>query len=647
MTTSPAIGAHTASDVYVKEINLSAVPLEQELAADVIVAGADQGPLTPTLITTYSGLTALYGKSNPRKSYLHLCVRDYFRAGGTSLYVRRAVSDATAYAGVLLQNIGTTANNRVLGLVGYGTTNPQGIDFASAGAANDVNDNLAYLYSIGPGAFYNRYAIGISSGNIRTPQNVALTQSASGGFLPTGNYYYRVTAVGSLGETAATTAVNVTVSSGTANSIAVSWDAVPSARSYRIYGRLNTGAMGLIGTVAAPIVTFTDDGSVIPDSAPPSTATYTPTDTFSVNVYDTAESLVNPIESMPVTLQTARDGYDQQTELAQTINLSSQYIRAISNFDNLTEAAPAIYPIAQTLFSGGTDGTEVTSSNVMAAWDDFRDTDLYNIGRLINCGYTDSSVHAKLVNLSIDRGDCVAFLDTPVSYQQAAAAANYRLLVLGSDTDRACIFSPDLYETDSDTSQRLYVPPSGWAAGLASNADNTGGAGRSMAGPTFGITQEILGLRYNYNGDDRDLLASASVNYFRSRNGIGVYLAEQRTLTKQLSAVSWYPVRRLFDVMERSMATGLLYYLQFPNIERTVEKIGSMLEDYLSKRLGSGAINGYKVYINNAPAVRAQGKLNVYAAIEPSLPINQIGLLTLIAPQGANFEEILGSYTNQ
>lgn len=63
----------------------------------------------------------------------------------------------------------------------------------------------------------------------------------------------------------------VPTTNSTATGVEVKWSLVPGATGYNIYGR-EDGALGLIGTVGA-VSSFIDDGSEVPGAAPPTTNT--------------------------------------------------------------------------------------------------------------------------------------------------------------------------------------------------------------------------------------------------------------------------------------------------------------------------------------------------------------------------------------
>ncbi len=100
-----------------------------------------------------------------------------------------------------------------------------------------------------------------------TPVNAAF--AAGTGTLAIGTYYYRVSAVNGLGETLASAETSLALSA--AGGVIVNWGAVAGATGYRIYGR-TTGTELLLTTVGN-VTTYLDDGSITPAGALPATNT--------------------------------------------------------------------------------------------------------------------------------------------------------------------------------------------------------------------------------------------------------------------------------------------------------------------------------------------------------------------------------------
>jgi hypothetical protein len=109
------------------------------------------------------------------------------------------------------------------------------------------------------------------------PQNLTVSESGSGGTLPTATYFYVVTAIdGAGGETTASNEVSQAITLGQ-NAVLV-WNVVPNAVYYNVYRGTASGAEGLLIATTLPVsqvvagtltVTFTDGGvsqSVTPET---------------------------------------------------------------------------------------------------------------------------------------------------------------------------------------------------------------------------------------------------------------------------------------------------------------------------------------------------------------------------------------------
>lgn len=632
----------SASDVYSSEVDLSQIVRTQAATIGAIVAASNRGPLGPTLLTNTREVDEIFGPSDLTVSYGHQAAKEYLSVAN-QLWFNRIAGDGYQYAGVLLQNQGTTGS-RTLSLTGFGTDDPENIDFASAGSADELDDNLVFFYSIGPGSFYNGYKVAIVSDNIDTPSGVNATVTETGGSLTTGSYSYRVSALGKLGETVASTAVSASVNTGiTEAKITVTWSAVPGAVGYRIYGR-SSGSEELIASTNAGVVSYVDTGSITPDGALP--AGYTETDQFTVEVYDDSVNPSIPVENFVCTLNEQKDGFNQQMEVSYKINAQSKYIRAVNNSANLVEGIPKLKTLSAVNLSGGNNGAAVTNAEISEGWDAFADRDLIRVSILINAGYATPTIQSKMNQIALARKDSIVLLDTPSTKQEAVDAIAYRRLESNINSNRCAIFTPDIEIADPESGQVIFAPPSGFVAARLAFTDFTTNAGRSPAGLNRGVIPSALGQRVNYTDGQRQLLASNQVNYFRSFVGQGTVLWEQLTMQSQLTALSFLSVRRIFDVMEISIEEALRYTLHEPNDDFSRDQIVSLLTEFLQNLQRNRNIQAFEVVAddrNNSAFDTGSGQLNVDVYITPTLPINKIQLRTIITKQGASFEELIAA----
>lgn len=83
-------------------------------------------------------------------------------------------------------------------------------------------------------------------------------------------YYYKVTAIDTVGETLPSTEASYTVPSGTnTNQITLNWNAVAGAIAYKVYRSTTSGGEQFIAQVAATNTSYADSVAVTPAGSPP------------------------------------------------------------------------------------------------------------------------------------------------------------------------------------------------------------------------------------------------------------------------------------------------------------------------------------------------------------------------------------------
>jgi hypothetical protein len=91
---------------------------------------------------------------------------------------------------------------------------------------------------------------------LKAPTGVGATGSTTGGTLPAGTYFYKVTALKGNEESLGSTQVSVTTT-GATSSVSVTWTAVSGATSYRVYRGTSSNAQNTF---------YTDDASPFVDT---------------------------------------------------------------------------------------------------------------------------------------------------------------------------------------------------------------------------------------------------------------------------------------------------------------------------------------------------------------------------------------------
>ena len=207
----------------------------------------------------------------------------------SNLTITASASITQNYRVTLADKAGLPLNDLDVHLVGQ-FTNGQSISFAGSAPGSvpipvvpgaPVSITLSATKKTGDFGYliFSVSAPYYSSIPLHAPYNQKGVGASSGGSLADDIYYYTITAVDLLGETDATAPISATVTNATpttvAGSVALSWQAVPGATSYRIYRGATPLTLGLMINVLSPSVTFLDDGGNPPvlASPPPSTNT--------------------------------------------------------------------------------------------------------------------------------------------------------------------------------------------------------------------------------------------------------------------------------------------------------------------------------------------------------------------------------------
>lgn len=637
------ISADQGSKIIVQEINLSQVitSASTSVAAQVVVS--TQGAPVPVQFTNAQDYLAYYGNPNASISFDVYCGLDYF-GQGSNLWGLRVLGEGALYACVLMYTDGTLT---YLVPITAGIVDPTEPDWPSILPAGETNEAIALFYpNMGQGSYGDDFALSISSSNLAQPTGVTAVSSATGGTLPAATYSYQVSAISSVGETLASSATEVVIAGmAVTNSVTITWPAQANALGYNVYGRTTGDTYGFIMTIGQGTTSFVDTGSVTPLTTQQpitSPANVVTNPLFTINVFNTTQSTVYPLESFDCTLTDYTDSTGTETELEQRINPFSSNIQVTSNVPEL-ETVPEITSVTIQSMAGGDSGTAPTSFDIAGAWPTFNNKQLYAINILINGGHSDPTTQLAMDTLAQGRGDSVALLDVPSASQAFQQAINYRNLQLNLNSTYSGLFSPDLLEADAINGKQQYVPFSGQAAARCAYTDAVANPSFSIAGLNRGLLS-VLGTRYTYDQGEMDSLFQAQVNYTQTFVGTGIALWEQQTLSTQFSALSWISVRRIVNVMKTALYQFLLYSLQEPNDDFLGRQIVASCTDYLQSIQNARGISQFSVISdtsNNSAQDFNSGVRNVTVIIIPVIPVHIINLQVVISKQGVSFTEVL------
>ena len=635
--------------VYYQELDLSQViTASGTLPAAIVVAASKGVPFQRTLITSPKEYIRVFGEPNPSLGYGGYCALAYLQQGN-QLYVVRVTGAGSTYGTLVLQK--KAADTQIV-LTNY-TYSDTALsfsketptwDFTTVVAGSATNENHVIFFPFGQGDLSN-IGLEIVSRNLLavTSASVTATPAVGSGSLAVGTYSYVISAYNAYGETVATPIKTATTTAANSR-VTLSWTAVPGASGYRVYGRSGApGSFPLLAVVSTN--TYTDNGSDTPDAnfVQQAASTIVTSQQFTVNVYDKTTSSSVPSETFDVTLRDTLDGFGRQMRIDDVINPQSGLIRCVLNTAPATAPTPA--SINVTYCPAGTVGSAVSDTDVIRGWGLFEDVEQVYVRILINGGYATAAVQTEMLRIANKRQDCMAFLDVPSTSQEATRAVQYRNATLNANTNRGALFAQDLLIADPYTGRQMYVPPSGHMAALALRSAYMSEAWYPMAGLNRGILN-VLGVRYQYDEGQRELLKNAQINYCRNFRGQGIALFEQVTLQSKRSGYSFIHVRQLIDEVQIAIRRFLLYAVHELNDDFLRRQIVNAVTAFLQEIVNRRGIRRFLVVAderNNTAQNYMEGVLNLDVYIDPMLSADRIGFKSILTRADQVFEELLAA----
>jgi len=361
-------------------------------------------------------------------------------------------------------------------------------------------------------------------------------------------------------------------------------------------------------------------------------------------------------------------GEDGTTAFYKTvINDNSRYVWATNDRSEATSTAAASLsnstattPYSKS-FIGGRDGVTESTATVAAlasAYDLFADASTVDVSLLMTGKSVGASNGAQLANYLIDniadvRKDCVVFISpqkedvvgSGVEGSQASNIVTFRQSVRNSSY--AFIDSGYKYQYDKYNDVYRYVPLNGDIAGLTARSDDLRDPWFSPAGYNRGQIKNLVKLAYSPNKTDRDLLYKNDVNPVITQPGQGTVLFGDKTALGRPSAFDRINVRRLFIVLEKTIATAANQMLFEFNDEFTRAQFLNLIEPFLRDVQGRRGITDFRVVCdetNNTPEVVDTNRFVGDIYIKPAKSINFIQLNFVAVRSGVEFNEVVGQF---
>lgn len=345
----------------------------------------------------------------------------------------------------------------------------------------------------------------------------------------------------------------------------------------------------------------------------------------------------------------------------QVIFNNSQYVYATDPVNYSTTNATWDKPAANNNFAVLTTNPTITLSGgleyvptngeIQNAYNLFANKETIDIS-LVLTGEANVAVQQYVIdNIVNSRKDCVAFISPPITAVDninvtPTSGIQSWLTSLARSSSYVVADSGYKYMYDKYNNTYRYIPLNGDIAGLCVNTDTVRDPWFSPAGFNRGQIKNAIKLAFNPNKTQRDVLYAAGVNPVVSFPGQGIVLFGDKTLQNKPSAFDRINVRRLFIVLEKSIAKAAEFSLFEFNDEFTRAQFVALVTPFLRDVQGRRGIYDFRVVCdttNNTPQVIDSNQFVGDIYIKPARSINFIQLNFVAVGTGVDFTTIVGA----
>lgn len=297
---------------------------------------------------------------------------------------------------------------------------------------------------------------------------------------------------------------------------------------------------------------------------------------------------------------------------------------------------------------GGLDDNTPTEGEMASAWDIYADIETYDIS-LFFVGNASRTLSKYVIdNIAEVRKNAVAFvsMNTPANgpiYNSSSTSLTDALsfkTAMGNSS-YTVIDSGYKYMYDKYNDKYRWIALNSDIAGLCAKVDANSDTWMSPAGLTKGQIKNVIKLAFNPNQAQRDELYKIAINPVVSFVGQGTVLYGDKTATLKPSSFDRINVRRLFLVLEKSIARAAKYQLFELNDAITRQQFVSAIEPFLRDVQGRRGIDAFKVICdttNNTPQVIATNEFRASILCRPNYSINFITLTFTAVSGNVSFE---------
>ena len=304
-------------------------------------------------------------------------------------------------------------------------------------------------------------------------------------------------------------------------------------------------------------------------------------------------------------------------------------------------------------FAGGRDGALPRDADYIAGYDLFKNAEDVDINIVLGAAANQTRALDLINNVAETRKDCVVTIspeeadvvnNSGYTGKEADDVVAYRNSLPSSSF--AIIDSGWKYQYDKYNDVYRYVPLNGDTAGTMARTDQVRDPWYSPAGLNRGRIKNVVKLAFNPRQAQRDLLYKNGINPVVAFPGQGTILFGDKTMLATPSAFYRINVRRLFIVLEKSIAIAARASLFEFNDTFTRLQFRNLIEPFLREVQGRRGITDFKVICdetNNTGEVVDRNEFVGDIFIKPARSINFIQLNFVAVRSGVEFSEVVGA----
>jgi hypothetical protein len=207
-----------------------------------------------------------------------------------------------------------------------------------------------------------------------------------------------------------------------------------------------------------------------------------------------------------------------------------------------------------------------------------------------------------------------------------------------------CTYANCVKVADIASTQEVWVPFSGFAAGLMGNTDSNFQPWFATAGFTRGVVTGVTDLGIFPKQKQRDQLYKINLNPIAFFPGEGFVVYGQKTLQKKPSAFDRINVRRLFLNLETATKNAVKYFVFEPNTLFTRTQVLNTLTPIFDNAKNTQGVYDYLIICderNNTPDIIDANTLVVDIYLKPTRAAEFILANFYATRSGVSFQEIV------